>query len=152
MPNPSLTAPSELTVREGDTVRIQLQGNDLDGDPDLYLPGLEEHVFYRNDGGTQFADVTDSVFAGLSDAFPPVFAAAAADFDQDGSDDLYLGRWFLQEVLLLLGCVREAHLGHLEIEELDGWLGRATQRATVGSLFTVYAGSSAEVDRSMFLD
>lgn len=79
---------------------------DGDGDPDLYLAGMWQHAFYRNDGGV-FVDVTDEVFAeafpyprAVNDA-PVVFAAAAGDFNQDGVDDLYLGRFELQDVVLL---------------------------------------------------
>jgi tetratricopeptide (TPR) repeat protein len=85
---------------------------DNDGDPDLYLAGMWEHVFYRNDGG-RFTDVTGTIFP---DPFPYpdlwpfspdrtedpfAFAAAASDFDQDGFEDLYIGRWDIQDVLLL---------------------------------------------------
>lgn len=80
---------------------------DNDGDPDLYLSGMWEHAFYRNDGES-FVDVTDEVFGPLPypqpwtrPLDPIVFAAAAADFNQDGLDDLYLGRFDIQDVLLL---------------------------------------------------
>ena len=81
---------------------------DADGDPDLYVAGMWEHAFYRNDAG-DFTDVTGEVFP---EPFPypedwayaqgPIaFAAAAEDFNQDGFDDLYIGRWNVQDVLLL---------------------------------------------------
>ena len=81
---------------------------DGDGDPDLYLAGMWEHAFYRNDDG-EFTDVTDQVFSRplplpqpWNQAIAPiVFAAAAEDFNQDGFDDLYLGRFDAQDVLLL---------------------------------------------------
>lgn len=79
---------------------------DGDRDPDLYLAGIWQHAFYRNDEGS-FTDITDLIFekpfpepAAVDDG-PVVFAAAAADFDQDGLDDLYLGRFDLQDVVLL---------------------------------------------------
>ena len=82
---------------------------DVDGDPDLYLAGMQEHAFYRNDGGTKFTDVTREVFPEqlpLLEGWrlppqPIVFAAAADDFNQDGVDDLYLGRWSLQDLVLI---------------------------------------------------
>ena len=81
---------------------------DRDGDSDLYLAGMWEHAFYRNDSG-EFVDVTSQIFAEplpLTDSWslpvaPIVFAAVAEDFNQDGFDDLYLGRYDLQDVLLL---------------------------------------------------
>ena len=81
---------------------------DRDGDPDLYLAGMWQHAFYRNDDGA-FANVTDGIFADplplpaswRGPVAPAVFAAAAEDFNQDGFDDLYLGRFDLQDVLLL---------------------------------------------------
>ena len=83
--------------------------HDMDGDPDLYLAGLNEHAFYRNEAGKKFTDITNEIFPSPLPVLegwplgptPIVFAAAATDFDQDGRDDLYLGRWSLQEVLLI---------------------------------------------------
>ena len=81
----------------------------MDGYPDLYLAGLNEHAFYRNDGGKKFTDITKEIFAEPLPVLPgwpygpipKVFAAAAADFNQDGFDDLFLGRWSLQNVVLI---------------------------------------------------
>ena len=77
---------------------------DNDGDQDLYLAGMVHHYLFRNDGDDGFENVTEVVLdalPSLADARPNVFAAAAADFDQDGFEDLYLGRWTRQELLLL---------------------------------------------------
>ncbi len=82
---------------------------DSDGDPDLYVAGMIQHAFYRNDGGRRFTEVTNAVFQDPLPtlpgwpygATPLVFAAAAADFNQDGIDDLYLGRWSLQDVVMI---------------------------------------------------
>ncbi|MCB1671037.1 MAG: CRTAC1 family protein [Pseudomonadales bacterium] len=75
---------------------------DGDGDQDLYLAGMDWHGFYEN-RGNGFIAVTDQVFdlplEGHS-GLPAVFAAASADFDQDGLEDLYLGRWDSQDYIL----------------------------------------------------
>jgi len=75
---------------------------DRDGDQDLYLAGIDWHGFFRNDGES-FTEVTDQVFnmplEGRS-GLPAVFAASAADFDQDGHEDIYLGRWDSQDYIL----------------------------------------------------
>jgi hypothetical protein len=81
---------------------------DNDGDPDLYLAGILRHAMYRNDDG-RFTYVTDEFFPEpfpypeLWDLpqYPFIFAAAADDFNQDGYDDLYLGRFYLQDLLML---------------------------------------------------
>lgn len=80
---------------------------DGDGDQDIYFAGIEAHMFYANEGAQGFRDVTEEVFAGAlppnvnySSDSPVVFAAAAADFDQDGDEDLYLGRQSEQDVVL----------------------------------------------------
>ncbi len=95
---------------------------DNDGDQDLYYAGIENHMFYENLDGKVFRDVTKAIFAGVfpDSAFPyeesPVFkpsanvlykkgapvvyAAAAADFNQDGYEDLYLGRQVEKDVVL----------------------------------------------------
>ncbi len=81
---------------------------DNDGDPDLYLAGIQEHNLYENLEGKYFLDVTDKVFAGLmpdnwlyQPGEPVVFVAGVLDFNQDGAEDLYLGRQAEQDLLLL---------------------------------------------------
>ena len=75
---------------------------DQDGDQDLYIAGMDWHAFYRNDLD-RFTDVTEEIFvealAGRS-GLPAVFAAASTDFDQDGKEDIYLGRWDSQDYIL----------------------------------------------------
>jgi hypothetical protein len=71
---------------------------DEDGDQDLYIAGMQVHRLYENrvNTGGGFSDVTNRL--GLD--FPSVFAATTADFDQDGHEDLYLGRWVRQDYVL----------------------------------------------------
>ena len=75
---------------------------DQDGDQDLYIAGMDWHAFYRNDLD-RFTDITEEIFvealAGRS-GLPAVFAAASTDFDQDGKEDIYLGRWDSQDYIL----------------------------------------------------
>lgn len=78
---------------------------DIDGDgaPDLASGGGSPAVLYRNDGAGSYTDVTDSA---LPDDLPEAFwiagfAAAADDLNQDGHDDLYLGRFWYQDLVLL---------------------------------------------------
>ena len=63
---------------------------DLDGDLDLFSVGIQiEHALYRNDGDGRFGDATRE--AGLADPRGG-WAASAADFDNDGDDDLFTSR------------------------------------------------------------
>ncbi|NCQ33739.1 VCBS repeat-containing protein [bacterium] len=65
---------------------------DEDGDPDLFIAGLGDDRLFRNDGSAGFADVTAALIDPVVSSHD-VFSAAAADFDQDGHEDLFLGRW-----------------------------------------------------------
>lgn len=72
---------------------------DLDGDPDLYLAG-QFPAFFTNEDGLRFAE-SNAANIGDVRVTPYVFSAAADDFDQDGWPDLYLGRWVLQDLVLI---------------------------------------------------
>ena len=62
---------------------------DRDGDLDLFSVGIQvAHSLYRNDG-RRFCDVAEE--AGLADP-RGVWADSAADFDNDGDDDLFTSR------------------------------------------------------------
>jgi len=76
---------------------------DEDGDQDLYIAGIQLHVFYENrvSAGEGFKDITDLLeLNALTGETPNVFSAITADFDQDGHEDLYLGRWDEQDYIL----------------------------------------------------
>lgn len=74
-------------------VWIDIEG---DGDPDLYVGGYVD-AFYRNDGEMGFTQLPSPL---ESLGFPHfTFATAVDDFDQDGIDDLYFGRWYLQDMV-----------------------------------------------------
>lgn len=82
---------------------------DNDGDLDLYLAGIGSHFLFRNDAaGSVFTDVTaevlDPIMPGnwlYQAGSPAVFAAVAFDFNQNGLDDLYLGRQVEQDLVLI---------------------------------------------------
>ena len=80
---------------------------DRDGDPDLYIAMGEygEHALFRNDGGTWFSrvpfDLDPELPVDNSFEIFHAFCAAADDFNQDGWDDLYLGRWSYQDYVFL---------------------------------------------------
>lgn len=76
---------------------------DSDGAPDLVSGGGSPAVVFRNDGRGFFEDVTATA---LPSDLPEMFwlagfAAAAEDFNQDGHDDIYLGRFWYRDYLLL---------------------------------------------------
>lgn len=80
---------------------------DNDGDQDLYFAGIENHMFYENLDGKAFRDITEDIFSTpfpenlfYNKGAPVVFSAAAADFDQDGDEDLYLGRQSEQDLMM----------------------------------------------------
>ena len=69
-----------------------------DGDQDLYIAG-SPHFLFRNEGLDDdgafrgFIEVTHTHIRCPTHGDKLVFAAAAADFDQDGQEDLYMGYW-----------------------------------------------------------
>ena len=78
---------------------------DMDGDHDLdvFLGGGTPRALFENDGDGVFTDVTPSRLDPLlpDEWWRSAFASVAEDFDQNGSDDLYIGRWWYQDQLLL---------------------------------------------------
>lgn len=80
---------------------------DGDGDRDLFVPDMEFNTnhsqLYENRvrEGRGFINVTGEKLGAAFTSEPGVFAAAAADFNQDGLEDLFLGRWSLQDLILV---------------------------------------------------
>jgi hypothetical protein len=80
---------------------------DRDGDLDLIISRIlpitgEDTGLFENRGDEGFVPVDRSIFPGdiESTQYGLAFAVAVADFDQDGWDDVYLGRWSDQDHLL----------------------------------------------------
>ena len=77
---------------------------DNDGWPDLASGGGSPAALFRNDGNGHFEDVAETA---LPQADLPHtwwlagFNGGAQDYNQDGWDDLYLGRFWYQDYLLL---------------------------------------------------
>jgi tetratricopeptide (TPR) repeat protein len=67
---------------------------DQDGWLDLYVANdVSDNVFYRNTGG-RFQDVSHAAW--IAD-YRSAMGLAAADFDRDGDDDLFVTHWVAQE-------------------------------------------------------
>ncbi|MCB9664672.1 MAG: CRTAC1 family protein [Alphaproteobacteria bacterium] len=91
---------------------------DADGWLDLFIPNMgdwstyrtdsgqadtkrDAHVaLYRNLQGQGFEEVSEDVLPDLVTHQGPVFSVAPLDVDQDGRDDLFVGRGWLQAVIL----------------------------------------------------
>lgn len=87
---------------EGDLHNPVAADFDGDFDQDLFVASLSGSRFFENDGTGHFKDTTTEAlgedFTGRR-AFG--WIAAAADFDQDGNEDLWLGRWYFRTMLFL---------------------------------------------------
>lgn len=76
------------------------QGTTRSHPGDAYVPGLAGRArILRNVGGTGFEDVSETMFF-LQEHREPVSAVAALDADQDGWEDIFLGRAYEQDRLL----------------------------------------------------
>jgi hypothetical protein len=64
---------------------------DNDGDPDLFVAGVNRNLLFRNDGKGRFEEVTDN--AGLSNRGLWSVAAAWLDTDNDGDLDLFIANY-----------------------------------------------------------
>ena len=85
---------------------------------------------FRNIDGARYADVSEAVFPDHR-VREPVFASAAIDHNQDGWDDLYLGRTFEQDLILI--NKRDGTFDVLEAEHgLDMRWGHAARENTMG--------------------
>ena len=62
---------------------------DNDGDQDVVLPVAQQVQFYANDGTGHFTLQTQIPIKG-----PSAYALSAADYDEDGRVDIYLGYYF----------------------------------------------------------
>jgi hypothetical protein len=107
---------------------------DRDGDLDLIVSRTVPYVLYddqaglfENRGAEGFVRVDPSVFPGepVASANEFAFAVVVADFDQDGWDDVYLGRWDRQDYLL-------RNLGDGTFESLGTEIGIETDLNTMG--------------------
>lgn len=80
---------------------------------------------FRNLGGESFEDVTQAVLTDSSWT-KPVFSAAVADFNQDGWDDLYLGRSFDEDRILINqgGAGFAARGAEHGLDKRPGWTAR----------------------------
>jgi hypothetical protein len=79
-----------------------------DGRPDLYVPCFGRNHLFLNRGGGKFEDVTDAAGVGGSDSEWST-AACMADFDGDGSLDLFVSNYadmrrFMSEAAGPRGC------------------------------------------------
>lgn len=117
---------------------------DLDGDGflDLVTGGIFSDVrFFHNDGGRRFLDWTDRV--GLAGVVQP-FIIAAADYDNDGWMDLFVGRPF--HVFALF-----RNRGDGTFEETTGESGLLAAVEPGQSVFT-FVSTWADVDNDGDLD
>jgi hypothetical protein len=69
---------------------------DFDNDdlPDLYSGGENNDILWHNKGNFVFSDVTDSAHLRTSLNQNETMSATFGDFDGDGYNDFYVGRWY----------------------------------------------------------
>ncbi len=126
---------------------------DQDRDPDLLIPdndlAQDRTRLYENrlKQGEGFVDVTaERIGAIWPDRTGGVFAAAAADFNQDGCDDLYLGRWWWQDLVLVNDCT-----GYFRAYGREVGLDQRTRYESPLEIPGSYTGDPSESENTMGL-
>jgi tetratricopeptide (TPR) repeat protein len=76
---------------QGYSMGVAAADYDNDGDPDLFVAGVNRNLLFRNDGKGRFEEVTDN--AGLSNRGLWSVAAAWLDTDNDGDLDLFIANY-----------------------------------------------------------
>jgi len=67
---------------------------DNDGLPDLYVVTENEDMLWHNDGNFKFSDATESAHLQNSLNQNESMSATFGDFNGDGYNDIYVGRWY----------------------------------------------------------
>jgi hypothetical protein len=137
---------------------------DGDGRPDLFISNLNgANRLYRNRGDGTFVDVAEQAgVAGPWSSFP----AVAADFDNDGALDLFVGgytaahepwvadgaRLFDQVVASFLGLPSSAELPHLFRGYGHGHFTDVSRAWGLNRVVLAAAASTGDIDADGFLD
>ncbi len=90
-------------IEGGDLHNPTLLDIDNDLDLDIFITANIASRLLRNDDGHGFTDVTRDAFGqpAIDGWLGDGFVSASSDFDQDGNEDIWLGRWWFQDVLFL---------------------------------------------------
>jgi hypothetical protein len=108
---------------------------DNDGDEDLYLTGDGRNRLFRNDGGGDFTDVTDTARVGNS-----LFGVGTAfgDLDNDGDLDLYVVNFNVGADVLYRNDGPVGPGGAYRFTDITTAAGTTTERSSRGMAFVDY--------------
>ena len=85
---------------------------DNDGLTDLFVINDGRDILWKNHGDTNWEDVSEKVGLKRETELNQSNCATFGDFDGDGDDDLYVGRWVRQSIFRLDTLRNQIHYAH----------------------------------------